>query len=95
MKIETQYYLMILIGPSNAMHALQRGNASDTNWRPTLEPMQGTSPDDQMLNQFAIHPKRWCQDSADNFEFSAERLSENAKSIKITLYLTDNANKAI
>ena len=37
----------------------------------------------------AIHPKRWCprcQDSADNFEFSAERLSENAKSIKITLF---------
>ena len=26
------------------------------------------------------------QDSADNFEFSAERLSENAKSIKITLF---------
>ena len=25
-------------------------------------------------------------DSADNFEFSAERLSENAKSIKITLF---------
>ena len=37
----------------------------------------------------AIHPKRWFprfQDSADNFEFSAERLSENAKSIKITLF---------
>ena len=36
-----------------------------------------------------IHPKRWFprfQDSADNFEFSAERLSENAKSIKITLF---------
>ena len=26
------------------------------------------------------------QESADNFEFSAERLSENAKSIKITLF---------
>ena len=26
-------------------------------------------------------------DSADNFEFSAERLSENAKSIKITLFV--------
>ena len=25
-------------------------------------------------------------DSADNFEFSAERLSENAKSIKISLF---------
>ena len=25
-------------------------------------------------------------DSADNFEFSAERLSENTKSIKITLF---------
>ena len=37
----------------------------------------------------SIHPKRWFprfQDSADNFEFSAERLSENAKSIKITLF---------
>ena len=36
-----------------------------------------------------IHPKRWCprcQDSAANFEFSAERLSENTKSIKITLF---------
>ena len=36
-----------------------------------------------------IHPKRWFprfQESADNFEFSAERLSENAKSIKITLF---------
>ena len=36
-----------------------------------------------------IHPKRWfswLQNSADNFEFSAERLSENAKSIKITLF---------
>ena len=38
---------------------------------------------------YNIHPKRWFprfQDSADNFEFSAERLSENAKSIKITLF---------
>ena len=37
----------------------------------------------------SIHPKWWFprfQDSADNFEFSAERLSENAKSIKITLF---------
>ena len=37
----------------------------------------------------AIHPKRWFprfQESADNFEFSAERLSEIAKSIKITLF---------
>ena len=37
----------------------------------------------------SIHPKRWFprfQESADNFEFSAERLSENAKSIKITLF---------
>ena len=36
-----------------------------------------------------IHPKRWFprfQESADNFEFSAERLSEIAKSIKITLF---------
>ena len=36
-----------------------------------------------------ILPKRWfprLQESADNFEFSAERLSENAKSIKITLF---------
>ena len=36
-----------------------------------------------------IHRKRWFprfQESADNFEFSAERLSENAKSIKITLF---------
>ena len=36
-----------------------------------------------------IHPKRWFprfQESADNFEFSAERLSENAQSIKITLF---------
>ena len=41
------------------------------------------------LDHWSIHPKRWCprcQDSADNFEFSAERLSENAKSIKITLF---------
>ena len=29
---------------------------------------------------------RWIQKSADDFEFSAERLSENAKSIKITLF---------
>ena len=39
--------------------------------------------------QKIIHPKRWflrLQESADNFEFSAERLSENAKSIKITLF---------
>ena len=36
-----------------------------------------------------IHPKRWCarcQDFADNFEFSAEILSQNEKSIKITLF---------
>ena len=36
-----------------------------------------------------IHSKswiRWIQKSADDFEFSAERLSENAKSIKITLF---------
>ena len=82
----------------NANRAIQGNVAMHATWWPTLETLQGTSPDDQILNQFAIHPKRWCpqcQDSADNFEFSAERLSENAKSIKITLYLTDNANKAI
>ena len=42
-----------------------------------------------ILGTFIIHLKRWFprfQDSADNFEFSAERLSENAKSIKITLF---------
>ena len=36
-----------------------------------------------------IHSKswiRWIQKSADDFEFSAKRLSENAKSIKITLF---------
>ena len=39
--------------------------------------------------QHSIHPKRLFprfQESADNFEFSAERLSEIAKSIKITLF---------
>ena len=39
--------------------------------------------------QVSIHPKRWFprfQESADNFEFSAERLSEKTKSIKITLF---------
>ena len=42
-----------------------------------------------LMQCFSIHPKRWFprfQESADNFEFSAERLSENAKSIKITLF---------
>ena len=41
------------------------------------------------LQTASIHPKRWFprfQESADNFEFSAERLSEIAKSIKITLF---------
>ena len=45
--------------------------------------------EDHTPGKTLIHPKRWCprcQDSADNFEFSAERLSENAKSIKITLF---------
>ena len=40
------------------------------------------------MSMWIIQPKRWfswLQNSADNFEFSAERLSENAKSIKITL----------
>ena len=41
------------------------------------------------LQPSCIHSKswiRWIQKSADDFEFSAERLSENAKSIKITLF---------
>ena len=41
------------------------------------------------LLDYTIHPKRWfprLQESTDNFEFSAEGLSENAKSIKITLF---------
>ena len=36
-----------------------------------------------------IHSKSWIswmEKSADDFEFSAERLSENPKSIKITLF---------
>ena len=40
------------------------------------------------LARKGIHSKRssnWSTNSADNLEFSAERLSENAKSIKITL----------
>ena len=43
----------------------------------------------ELLSCRNIHPKRWFprfQESADNFEFSAERLSEIAKSIKITLF---------
>jgi len=50
------------------------------------EPTFEKSPDSE---EYGIHPKRWFprfQESADNFEFSAERLSENAKSIKITLF---------
>ena len=42
-----------------------------------------------MTDLIFIHSKRWFprfQESADNFEFSAERLSEIAKSIKITLF---------
>ena len=37
-------------------------------------------------DQLTIHPKswfRWFQETADNFEFSAERLSENAKTIEL------------
>ena len=40
------------------------------------------------LYYISIHPKRripWIPESADNFEFSAERLSENVKTIKIIL----------
>ena len=38
---------------------------------------------------YILHSKSWIswmEKSADDFEFSAERLSENAKSIKITLF---------
>ena len=38
----------------------------------------------------SIHPKSWIlwiPESTDNFEFSAEGLSENTKSIKITLFV--------
>ena len=43
----------------------------------------------QLMALFSILPKSespQSPDSADNFEFSAERLSENAKSIKIMLF---------
>ena len=42
-----------------------------------------------LMHVWCIHSKswiRWMQKSADDFEFSAERLSENEKSIKITLF---------
>ena len=43
----------------------------------------------QNLMHTGIHSKSWIswmEKSADDFEFSAERLSENAKSIKIMLF---------
>ena len=40
----------------NANRAIQGNVAMHATWWPTLETLQGTSPDDQILNQFAIHP---------------------------------------
>ena len=54
-----------------------------------LDPTKKSSPISGGTNNNSIHSKswiRWIQKSADDFEFSAERLSENAKSIKITLF---------
>ena len=41
----------------NANRAIQGNVAMHATWWPTLETLQGTSPDDQILNQFARNQK--------------------------------------
>ena len=56
---------------------LQVGSVLGPNWHLLGPPC---------IHYFLLSESPGSPDSADNFEFSAERLSENAKSAKITLF---------